>query len=167
MVEREKIFTTKLNYNGIFNFNDFYNFCYNWMKDETKLDIIERKYSEKITGDTKKVVFEWEGTREVTDYFKLEVKFNFDVNGLGKVEINQDGHKIQTNKGGVEIKMEGTLIKDYKGRFETNPMFKFMRGMYERFIIPARIEEMKERLQGEVDEILSQIKAWLDLEGRK
>ena len=167
MAEKEKFYGTKVNYNGVFNFNDFYLFCYNWLKDEMGLDLTETRYSEKITGVTKKVVFEWQCSKKIDDYFKLEVRFFEDINGLAKVEVNQGGQKIQTNKGGMELKIEGTLVRDYQGTFEKSGFLKFIREIYEKYITASRIDKLKEKLNSDVDEFTTQVKAWLDLEGRK
>ncbi len=169
MVEKEKIFSSKLKHKGIFSFPDFYKFCYDWLKEETGLDIIsEDKYTEKIEGDSKKIEIEWTGTKKVTDYFKFEIKVKpMKVDKLKDVEIKQGNTKIKTNTGTVEVKVFGTLIRDYQGKFERTAFGKFLRSIYEKWVIPARIEQFEEKLAGECDEFLSQVKAWLDLEGRK
>jgi len=37
------------------SFKDLYQFCYDWLSQETGLVISEKKYSEKISGDSKRV----------------------------------------------------------------------------------------------------------------
>lgn len=167
MTEKDKVFTTKMKYSGIFSFPDFYSFCYNWLRDETQLDITEEKYSEKLSGDSKTMEIVWVGTRELTDYFKFEAKLNFNIMGLTNVEITEGNQKIKTNKGVVEMKMTGTLLRDYKGKFEKTSVEKFMRGIYEKMVIPARVDQMQGKIIGDCDEFLSQAKAYLDLEGKR
>ena len=167
MVEKDTIFTNTIKYKGIFSFSDFYNFCYKWLTEETDLDISEDKYEEKLEGDSKNIIIEWVGTKELTDYFKFEMKVKFRILGLTKVEISQNGGKIQTNKGGVEVNVNGIIIKDYKGKFETTASLKFLRSIYEKWVIPSRIEEFEGKIIGDVDEFLSQAKAYLDLEGKR
>ena len=103
----------------------FYKFCYDWLKEETGLSVSEGKYSEKLSGDSKNIVVDWTGTREMSDYFKFEAKISFNVTGLTTVEITQDGKKIKTNKGSVEIGINGTLVRDPKGKFEKTGFQKF------------------------------------------
>ena len=131
MPEKDTIFSSKIKYDGIFLFSDFYKFCHDWLKDETGLDISEDKYTEKLKGDSKEL-----------------------------------DTKIETNKGSVEIKTKGTLVRDYKGKFEGNFFQKFVRSIYEKWVITSRIREFEEKLIGDCDEFLAQAKAYLDLEGK-
>ena len=167
MAEKDIIFSSKIKYNGIFSFSDFYKFCYDWLKEETGLDISEDKYTEKLAGNSKNIKIKWTGTKKVTDYFKFEIVIEFDLVGLTNVEINQDNKKIKTNKGSVEVKVKGTLIRDYQGKFETTAFKKFLRSIYEKWVIVSRIEQMEDKLIGNSDEFLNQTKAYLDLEGKK
>jgi hypothetical protein len=167
MPEKDTIFSSKMKSTGVFSFSDFYEFCYNWLVDETELDVAEKKYKEKIIGDSKGIEIEWTGTRKVTDYFKFEVDISFRVIGLSNIEVVQNGKKIKTNKGAVEVKVKGLLVRDYQGKFEKTAIQKFMRGIYEKWVIPSRVEEYEDKLAADCDEFLSQMKAWLDLEGKR
>jgi len=167
MAEKETVFTSKIIYNGYFSFSEFYNFCYSWLTEETGLLIIEKKYSEKIVGDAKNIEITWMGHKKMTDYFQLETKIDFRITGLTKVEINQGGVKVNTNKGSVEIKMASSLLRDYQGKYETSAIRKFLRSVYEKWIIPSRIDEFGGTVYKESDEFLNQAKAYLDLEGKK
>ena len=163
----DTVFSSKTEYKGIFSFNDFYKFCYLWLKEEPGLDVTENKYSEKIAGDAKEIKVEWECTKKVTDYFKFKVKVEFRITGLVKVDINQEGAKISTNSGTITINLKGILIKDYEGKFEKSAFGKFWRDIYEKWVIPSRINQLQEDLSAICDEFLAQSKAWLDLEGRR
>ncbi len=167
MAEKDQIFSSKIKYDGIVSFRDFYRFCYEWLTEETQLDVAETKYIEKLKGDSKDIDIEWKGERKVTDYFKFEVKVTFKVLGLKQVEIPQKEMKIKTDKGSVEIKASGTLVRDYDGKFETTSSKKFMRSIYEKWVIPSRIEQFEEKIISDCDEFLSQAKAYLDLEGKR
>ena len=166
MAEKDTIFSSKMKYVGIIDFPNFYKFCYDWLVDELSLDLSETKYEEKIDGDAKNLEIKWVGLKKMTDYFRFDVEVEFRVLSLTKLEIVQDGRKIKTNKGSVEIKMKGILVRDYQGKFEVNATRKFMRSIYEKWVIPSRIEQYEERVIGDCDEFLSQAKAYLDIEGR-
>ncbi|MDP2628616.1 MAG: hypothetical protein Q8P15_01820 [Nanoarchaeota archaeon] len=167
MAEKDTIFSSSVKNTGIFSFSDFYKFCYDWLTEETELEIEESKYKEKLTGTSKFIDIEWNGTREVTDYFKFDIKVEFKIENMTEVELVKDGVKMKTNKGAVQVKVKGTLVRDYKGKFETTPFNKFLRSTYERWVIPSRIEDYEEKLFGDCDEFLSQVKAFLDLEGKR
>jgi len=167
MAEKDKLFSSKIKYNGVFNFGEFYKFCFEWLRDETGLDMVEEKYAEKLSGDSKNVDVEWSGTRKMTDYFKMEVKVSFRIIGLTSVELSDGAKKIKTNKGSVEVTIKGNLVKDYNSRFEKSAIQKFLRGVYEKTVIPSRVNEYEGKVMGDCDEFLAQAKAYLDLEGKK
>ena len=166
MPEQEKLYSSKIKYDGIFNFSAFYKFCYEWLNEEAGLDMEESKYEEKIAGEVKNLQVEWKGTKKLTDYFKSEIKVSFRITGLSNIEISRDGIKEKTNKGSVEIKVGGVIIKDYQGKFETNALNKFLRSIYEKWVIPMRIDQQEDGVIGKCNEFLDQAKAYLDLEGR-
>src|SRR4030042_6064776 len=112
MVEKDKIFSSKVKYEGVMDFKEFYKFCYKWLTEETELDLVENKYSEKITGDAKGIKVEWTGTRKVTDYFKFQIEVKFEVLNLTNIEITREGKKIKMNNGIVEMTVKGTLLRD-------------------------------------------------------
>ncbi|MEM3141526.1 MAG: hypothetical protein QXX55_01930, partial [Candidatus Pacearchaeota archaeon] len=156
-----------IKYNGIFSFKDFYKFCYEWINEEIGINVSETKYEEKIKGDTKDIVVEWEGEKEMTDYFRFDFKVRFEVSSLKNVEVSQNGLKISTNQGSIKISVKGVLARDYKGKFEMSAFKKFLRSVYEKWVIPSTISEYESKIVGACDEFLSQAKAYLDLEGKK
>ena len=167
MAEKDTIFSSSIKSSGIFSFQDFYNFCYDWLTEEAGLLISETKYAEKLSGDSKNIDVDWVGARDVTANFKFEVKVKFNAGGLTQVEINKDGAKIKTNKGSIKVQVQGVIVKDYQGKFEGSAFSKFIRGIYEKWVIASRLEQYEEKLTGICDEFLAQTKAYLDLEGKR
>jgi hypothetical protein len=167
MPEKETVFSSKIAYGGVFSFKELYKFCYEWLKEETGLEISETKYEEKIVGESKNIVVKWAGEKKVTDYFKFEVEIAFGIDGLTNVEINQGGAKINTNKGKVNLTVKGNLVRDYDGKFEGTAFKKYLRSSYEKWVIPSRVGEYGDKLTQDCDEFLNQTKAYLDLEGKK
>lgn len=167
MAEKEQIYSSTVKYTGIFSFKDYYKFCWEWLVEEIGFIMQEDKYKEKIIGNEKELEIEWTGYKELTDYFKFDIKIKFRILGLSNVELNQNGVKIKTNKGEVKISVKGTLVRDYKGKFEIKPMYKFMRAVYEKYIITQRVEQFEDYVASKCDEFLGQAKAYLDLEGKR
>jgi hypothetical protein len=167
MAEKDKIFSSKIKYNGVVDFADFYKFCYEWLRDETGLLLSEDKYAEKISGDAKNIDVEWTGMRNMTDYFRFEAKISFRVIGLTNVEVTIGGNKVKTNRGSIEIGIKGNLVRDYEGKFEKSGFQKFLRGVYEKMVIHSRVEEYQGKVAGDCDEFLAQAKAYLDLSGKR
>jgi hypothetical protein len=163
MVEKDKIFSSKVKCDGIMDFKEFYKFCYQWLSEEAELDVVENKYVEKISGDSKNIDVEWGCSRKVTDYFKFGVTVKFKVLNLTTVEVA----KAKMNKGSVEVSVTGNLLRDYEGKFEKTASQKFMRSIYEKWVIYSRIKEYEGKLIDDCNEFLAQAKAFLDLEGKR
>ncbi len=168
MVEKQEIYNSVVKYNGVFPYKDFYKFCYVWLMEDMEVGTFsERKYEEKIQGNSKEIKVSWETTKELTDYFRMDIKVKFHITGMTNVEVNKDGQKIKMNKGEIKITVKGVLSRDYKGKFETNATMKFLRALYEKYIIASRVDYFETYLVQKADEFLNQSKAYLDLEGKR
>ena len=168
MAEKDTVFSRSVKYTGILSFKDFYKFCHDWLSDEIGLIVIEEKYSEIVKGDSKDLKIKWAPFRKLTDYFKFEMEVEFVIYGLKKVQVNRDGKETGMDQvASFEVKVKGLLVRDYESKFETSGFAKSMRGIYEKWIIPSRVDEFEGKIIGRCDEFLGQTKAYLDLEGRK
>lgn len=167
MAEKETIFSSSVKYSGVFSFSEFYQFCHQWLKEEMGIDVKETKYEEKLKGNVKEIVVDWVGEKELTDYFRFDLKVSFEAKPLKNVEIEQSGAKVSTNEGSIKVAVKGTLTRDYNGKFEMTAFKKFLRSIYEKWVIKARIEEYEGKIVGMSDEFLRQAKSYLDLEGKR
>jgi hypothetical protein len=166
MAEKDKILAEKVKHSGIFSFSELYEYLYDWFSDES-YKVREKKYTEKILGDSKTIEIEWENERKISDYFKFQIKLTWLITGLKKVEVKKEDQKVTMNSGTVEIKFSAMLIKDYESRWENQPFWKFLRGVYDRYIIRTRIDYYEDRVEDDLREIVAQTKAFLALESRK
>jgi len=160
MTERDKVTTQKIRRSGIFNFKDFYQFAYNWFIDED-YGLEEQKYAEEVTGDSKRVEIIWVAKKKISDYFKHEIKLYWNVVGLKNVEVEKDGKRVKMNDGSIEIKITGNLLKDYQSSWEGNPFSKFLRGVYEKFVIEGRIEAYEDKVSSTVTDFIKDMKGFL------
>ena len=168
MGEEETIFSSKIKYDGLFPFKDFYKFCYDWLLEETGIDaVVEEKYSEKLKGEAKDIDVEWSGTKDISDYFRFKIKVKYVIRNMSQVKVKKDGADVDTNKGNVEMGVKGILVKDYKSKFDLTAFKKFLRATYEKYVIPSTVSEIKGKIFNSSDEFIGQAKAYLDLEGRK
>lgn len=165
MAEKDTITKGKVVQKGIFPFKDFYKFAYNLLREED-YKLIEKKYEEEITGDSKKVEIQWEAKKKISDYFQFFIKVDWRFLEMKDVEVVKEGKKVKMNSGIAEIKVAGILVKDYEHRWEDNPFWKFLRGIYDRYIIKSRIDKYEDKIKEEVDEFVAQCKSFLALEGR-
>ena len=162
MAEKDKVAGGNLTHAGIFDLKDLYIFFRTWLQDQ-RYDVAEKKYSEKIRAGGKELEIQWDVSREISDYFKYSWTINYLVLGLTKQEVN--GMKL--DKGEVRIKIDAFLEKDYESKWQSHPFVKFLRDVYDRYVIKSRIEDYEDRLTEEVDEAITQLKTFLSLEVRR
>ena len=71
--------------------------------------------------------------------------------------------KRKTNKGDVEMRFDAWLELDYEGKWEGNPVTKFVRDIYNKLVIKSRIEDYQAELHEELYELIGEIKSYLNL----
>jgi len=166
MSEREQRIKEKLEHSGIFDFPSFYAFAHSWFRD-AGFGVDEEKYIEKSLGDSREIDIEWLCWKEVTDYFKFEYKVRFEIKRLTEVEVEIDGQKKTMNKGKLKIELVGILIMDRESKWDTSPFSRFSRDLYNRYIIPTRVWDMKQEVSDGARNFKEDLKAFLALTGRR
>ena len=164
MVEKDFVFKGKVKHAGPFDFKELYNFLYNWLITK-EFWVVEKEYTEKQTQTGKEIIVKWDASRRISDYFRFYFKIEFRLFGMKKTEVEYEGKKIELDKGLLELNMQCILEKDYEQRWETSPFMKWLRTVYDRYIIRARIEDYEDRIFEEADEFLGQAKAFLAHQG--
>lgn len=166
MSEKDTIFSGKTKYTGVWDFSEIYRFLYDWFIDHN-YKIIEKVYTEKIKADGKEIEIKWEAKKKISDYFRFLVNADWRILGMTEVDVQRNGAKIKMNKGYIEIKFTAILEKDYEHRWENTAFIKFLRGVYDRYIIRGRIDAYEDKLLDEVDEVIAQTKSFLTIEGKQ
>lgn len=165
MSEKNSVYKGKIIQKGIFNFKDVYEFLYDYLGDEN-YDVDEVKYVEKIKGDEKDMEIIWNCTKEVSDYFMFEITLTWAVLGMKKAKVKKGDKEVIMDSGTIEIKFTSALIKDYENRWENNAPLKFLRGVYDRYIIRNKLDEYGVKVWEEVHDVISQTKSFLAIEGQ-
>lgn len=166
MVEKEEVIKEKISHSGIFSFSEFYSYAHSWLKDED-YGVAEEKYNEKVSGNTRDIAIEWKATKQTSDYFKESWKIEFEVEGLTDVEVEIDGKKKKTNKGKVTVNIKAALLKDPESKWGGSSFNRFLREIYNKYIIPKRLENVQERIISDVKDFKEELKAFLELTGKR
>ncbi len=166
MAEKDLLIKEKLEHTGIFNFEDAYSYAFLWFKDEG-YGLIEERYIEKVTGNARDVSFEWKATKQVSDYFKIEISVKTDVQGLIEVEVEQEGSKIKSNKGRITIELRGALVKDPESKWDGSPFTRFLRETYNKFIIASRVDALEGTAIEDVQDFKEKMKEFFVLSGKR
>lgn len=167
MVEFDKVISLMVRQKaGLFDFKELYSFMYRYLTTE-EYDIDEKEYTEKIKPTGKEIFIEWRARRRISDYFRFYIQIVFIVLGMTEVEVQKDGTKLKFNRGEVRIDINAFLEKDYENRWETSPIAKFLRGIYDRYVIRGRILQYELKLREETINFSEQIKAFLAMEAKR
>jgi len=159
------VYKQSLKQKGFWDYKELYNFCFHWLKDEY-YKIKEKEYTEKLSAVGKEIIIKWEARKKITDYFRNVIEVQWHILYMTDAEIEQDGKKVKTNKGEVKITVKATLEKDYENRWEDRPLWKFLRSVYEKYIIRVVREKYEDDLEDKAKEYISNIKAFLQIPGR-
>jgi hypothetical protein len=166
MSEKDTILSEKIWYVGIADFKEYYEYAYDWLIGED-YRIIEDKYKEVHRGEGKDMEILWKADKKITDYFKISLELKWKVLGMVDVEVEMDGKKRKMQKmAECKITLKGILEKDYSGKWGVKGSQKFLKELYNKYIIPQRTEEMEGKTREIVQKFKEEMKAYLDLIGK-
>ena len=166
MGEKELVIKEKVEHSGLLDFQAFYGYAHSWLKEED-YGVIEEKYSEKVSGNSREITVEWKGTKKLSDYFKIELGIKMEVKELVPVEVEIDGKKQKMQKGKLSVEMKGTLVKDPDNKWESSASMRLMRDWYNKYIIPSRVDSMEGKVDDDVKDFKEQLKSFLELSGKR
>jgi hypothetical protein len=166
MGEEKGVLKQVVKHKGFFNYSELYNFCYNWFKNEGFL-LVEKEYVEKLGSGGKEVTIKWSAFRKVTDYYQNFIDVNWHILGMSDAEVEENGKKVKTNKGEVKLTIDAKLKKDWEETWDKQPFYKFLRGIYDRYIMRTTEDEYEVRLIEKTEEFVEDTKAFLNLEGKR
>lgn len=167
MVEKEQIIKEKLKFVGISDLDEAYKFARDWFLKED-FNLVEDSYSEKAKSSGKEIEIEWTASKKVTDYFKMTIKPKWRILGMTEVEVEIDGRKKKMNKFvELAIEIKGLLEKDYSNKWEGSAFNRFIKDVYNKYVIPQTTSQKEGDLQNLVQDFKEQMKAFLELTGKR
>lgn len=168
MAEKEDLIKEKIAHTGLFDFKALYSYMHSWLIDE-EFGVTEEKYSEKVAsgGNSRSIGFVWKATRRLTDYFKIDIEIEAEISDLTDVEVEIDGKKKKMNKGKVGFELKGVLTRDPDSKWDTTPFYSFIRDVYNKYVIPGKVDYVQNNLRKTVKSLKEEIKSVLELTGRR
>ncbi len=154
--------TSKVRYVGVFDLGEVYKLLYDLLTAEN-YTVEEEKYKEKITNAGKQIEINWVAEKKVDDYTMFVIKISYFIVGLEKVKVKRDGVEVSMNKGDIEIAFKAILKTDYENRWETSPILKFLKGIYDVYIYKSTFENWKKQIYNEMYSIQNEIKSHFNL----
>lgn len=161
-MEKQQIASVMAKPKGVFDMKDYYKFLYQLI---TSLGYIvnEKDYSQKDVASGKDIEFHWICEMLVSDYTKFEIWIECKVRGLQDVQVMREGVKEKKNKGEVELTIKGSIITDWQDRWEKQPLLKFLKGFFDRYLHKPTFEGYITRLWENVYLVENEVKAFFEL----
>ena len=166
MGDKSKAFEQKVKYKGFFNYSDLYSYAYDWLKD-AGYTVKEPEYSEKLSGTRKDIDISWECEKDISDYYKAHISVKWRIIGMEDAEVQINGDKKSMNKGILGITIKAELESDAKSLWETGKVYKFFRGVYDKYIVDTVSKDTKGGLAETAVEFVGDLKSFLNIEGKK
>ena len=163
MAERETLVDNyRLQYEGLFSVIDLYTMIDEYF-EEKGYDKREKKNIERVTPEGKFIEIELEPYKKITDYAKSTIKVRLQMKDIKEVVVEKDGVKVKLNQGSIHLVFSCFLETDYEGKWETKPMFYFLRVLYDKFIYSSYTSQYKGEVVNDFNLLISQIRSFLNL----
>jgi len=155
---------TKLKTKATFEFDILYAKMKYWFEfkgygDESK-NFKEEFYIERNTANGKSYEIKWKGEKTVSDYFSNIIEIEFAIVGLKDIEVTENNKKLKMHQASVEMKFSSSLVRNRQGKWSKDSIIK---SIYEKFIIPTRIEQYKIMLYEETYNLINEVKVMLNI----
>jgi len=158
VVDKEKLF-----YEGVFDAQETINTLKQWLSDKRYLPI-EMKHAESTRPEGKYIDMEWAPFFKFSDYAKSVFKIHIQFNEVKDVVVESDRKKQKLQEGKVLIIFSGILETDYEHRWETKPVFYFLRVVFEKYLYTPFLSGYERRVKEELMSLKDTLKAFLNLQ---
>jgi hypothetical protein len=136
----------KLTYEGVFSVTELYRLIFEWLPNGRFIEI-------DITPD-----------KTITDYAKSKLKIRIEMGNIKDVVITtKEGGKQKLNQGKVTIIFTGILETDYENRWESKPVYMFIRGIYDKFIYKTLTGGFESTVKRDLEHLKNNIYGYLNL----
>ena len=155
-------------YQGIFDFDALYAAVIDWAKNYGYM-WHESVYKHKVplpTGAEQE--FEWQITKNVTDYIQYNISITVHMWDLHDVEVNVKGKKEKMSSARVLMVLDGDLVTDWQKRFTKSGKFgQFLGKWYEKLTTKDIGGVYGDTLLYRMQALQSLLKKYFDMQTKK
>jgi len=146
----------KVSQESTFDMQELYKLGRTWF-NKHGYDFYEKEYLSTQKEEAKSASIKWEAERKVDDYIRFHIEVRIKFKNLREVQ----GKKKMMNTGEISFSTEAYIVRDYESNWEKGFMTKFIRGVYDTFIIRGKIDKDKQRLDRETKEFFNEVRTFL------
>ncbi len=132
----------KIDFSGTFDLERLYKHLYDWL-NWRGFGHEEKKYKEKVKGDSKDIEIRWSDEKDYDEYTKIVIETVWLVYGLTDVEAKKDGKPYKLNKANLILNVTAKFVTDKQGVWAKNPTLHFLQTFYEKYLYKNVIEQLK------------------------
>jgi len=152
----------KIDYSGPVDVNGLLRMIENFIW-ERGFDKRQDKDFEQNTEYGKFIEWQISPWKIVTDYGRYIIKVRVLGYDIVKADVMHDGKKTKTDNGRLIIVLDGFVEYDVESKWETKPIFHFLRTIYDKFIFKSYTERFEQMLVNDVNHVRDQIEKFLNL----
>jgi hypothetical protein len=153
---------SRIKFKGIFSLDRWYRLMYD-LYATLGYEINEKKFKESHSGSTSEMEIIWECEKKVDDYTVFFIKTEILIQDHKRVKVQKEGVDIEANSGDVTAVFRCSLVTDYENRWESHPVLKFLKGIYDKYLYRATFEFYKDKIYEEMYTVQNEVKAFFNL----
>ena len=106
------------------------------------------------------------GTEVTTRYGRVDIIYQVNDKDLLVVEVETEIDKVRVklNQGNITILISAMLETDWEGRWQTRPIYFFLKRMYDKYIYRSETDRFQNEVMGDANMLKGQIEGFLNLQ---
>src|SRR3989338_8236734 len=146
MAEKKQVVDNEtIAYDGLFEGTELYKVIDKFFLDKG-YDKAELIHDEHVGETGKDVTVIVEGNIKANDYTKKVINLKIFIKGLKDVVLEKNKHKIKLQQGKVTVILNSFMMSDVEGKWESKPMFVFMRALVDRYLYRYYINKIEQEV---------------------
>ena len=128
-------------YRGVFDMQDLYESIVDFFMQK-KFKFYEKQLRHRRPGPFgPEILYQFEATRKVEDYFMWVVNVNMETFDIHDVEVvMKDGSRKKMTKGRVWIQITHEVVTDYEKNFQKSAFMAHLSSFYNKYVVRKKAE---------------------------
>lgn len=150
----------KLSFVGMFDENSLFKSLYGFLMSRNYFVIIKEQ-TEAIRPSGRIMEYEWQAFRDITFYVKYMIGVEFKIARGAEVLAEERGSKKSRLNAEMEIRIKSAMMKNYNNTFPNTKFGKYLRELYEKYIMKDELKKWEDKLEEESLEFMREVKRLL------
>jgi hypothetical protein len=149
-------------YEGLFDASELFKLIDDWFSDHGYAKF-ELKHVERVSEKGRFVNYEIRPFKKISDYVQYEIYVRLTIRNLTETTVKKGKDSFKINKGSVSVSIDAFLATDVKHRWESRPLFFFMRTIFDKFIHREYVGKLEKEIMDDVRSFHGELKGYLNL----